>query len=473
MKLKKKAVSGVTALTMLASATIPVYAAPIEEGINAKGLNNPISTAKPAVDPMNVYTSFTETNSSNSGDGSAESPYNRFEDAVAQVADGGTIYIKSDKGAFLNDVGGNLPFLIDKNVTIKPVDGANNATLSVRSAGIILGADVKFENITIDFANKYHDSIFANGYTLDLINVTRNESAREIDLFAGGLYKLNGTQIYPSGNKGVINIETNDNFGGGNLQSTFGNIYAGSMNGVFDGEAEINVSRKGTYKVLNIGAIKASGALEADAGNMLDTKEPLPPQANPEKYPVMRDVTINLHNYQIDIDGTTGSNAQTSVTTSTVYPSDLTLKNVEHLTVTGGHIIAIYKDAARTSDVTLKNGATLDLTKSEKEFTIGLYRGNGVVILRKDGKLNISNPINGSIELQTEGAFNGYSGLVEEDHVYITTPNKDANIRFTPHYTQEYLELVGNKKGNVIEWKIQEIGEDEEPPVEDGKEDTN
>ena len=43
-----------------------------------------------------------------------ENPYNRFEDAVAQVADGGTIYIKSDKGAFLNDVGGNLPFLIDR-----------------------------------------------------------------------------------------------------------------------------------------------------------------------------------------------------------------------------------------------------------------------------------------------------------------------------------------------------------------------
>ena len=73
--------------------------------------------------------------------------------------------------------------------------------------------------------------------------------------------------------------------------------------------------------------------------------------------------------------------------------------------------------------------------------------------------------------MQTEGAFNGYSGLVEEDHVYITTPNKDANIKFTPHYTQEYLELVANKKGSVVEWKIQEIGEDEEPPVEDGKED--
>ena len=52
--------------------------------------------------------------------------------------------------------------------------------------------------------------------------------------------------------------------------------------------------------------MQASGGLEADAGNMLDTKEPLPPQANPEKYPVMRDVAINLHNYQIDIDGTTG-----------------------------------------------------------------------------------------------------------------------------------------------------------------------
>ena len=99
-----------------------------------------------------------------------------------------------------------------------------------------MGADVKFENITLDFANKYHDSIFANGYTLDLINVTRNESAEKIDLFAGGLYKLDGTQILFLFVTKVLSILKRTITSWREISRfTFGNIYAGSMNGVFDG----------------------------------------------------------------------------------------------------------------------------------------------------------------------------------------------------------------------------------------------
>lgn len=424
--------------------------------LNEKVLSNPISTAKPAKDAMNVYTSFTMSVNSNAGDGSIQNPYNRFEDAIAQVADGGTIYIKPDKGAFLNDVGNNLPFLIDKNITIKPIDGASNAHLSVRSAGIILGANVKFENITLDFANKHHDSIFANGHTLDLINVTRSNSAREIDLFAGGLYELDGTQVHPSGSNGVINIETNDNFGGGALMSKFGNIYAGSMNGTFNGNAEINVSSKGSYKKLNINAIKASGALEAKTGDLFEFEEPLPPTEKPDLFPMIGNVTVNLQNYQISVDGTTGSEAKTSVSTSTVYPTELELKNVNRLTVDNGHIKVVNQnfDINLIQNVAIGSGATLDLTKAGKDFTVDNYSGDGIVVLSKDGKLNISNQMNGSIELQTEGAFNGKSGLVEQNHVYIITPNDNAVISFTPHDTQSHLELAGNKTDTLVEWTI-------------------
>mgnify|MGYP003490129671 FL=1 len=232
--MKKKTITTATALGVLV-ASIPVNAVSAEEIME---LVNPPSTATPAVDKMNVYTSFKTSVNDNSGDGSAQNPYNRFEDAVANVEDGGTIYIDSTTKGFLNDIGGNLPCLIDKNITIKPIDGSKNARLEVNSAGIILGANVKFENITLNFANRYHDAIFANGYTLDLINVTSNEGVREVDLFAGGLYDARG-QIHPSGDKGVINIEVNDNFGGGDLYSKFGNIYAGSMNGKFDGTAGV------------------------------------------------------------------------------------------------------------------------------------------------------------------------------------------------------------------------------------------
>lgn len=40
-----------------------------------------------------VYTSMTEGITTSSGDGTKENPYNKFEDAVKNVADGGTIYI--------------------------------------------------------------------------------------------------------------------------------------------------------------------------------------------------------------------------------------------------------------------------------------------------------------------------------------------------------------------------------------------
>ena len=122
--MKKKTITTATALGVLV-ASVPVHAMAMEE---VRELVNPESTATDAVNPDEVYTSFTGGNANNSGDGTIDNPYNRFEDAVAKVRDGGTIYIKTDgQGGFLNDVGENKPFLIDKNITIKAVEGENNA----------------------------------------------------------------------------------------------------------------------------------------------------------------------------------------------------------------------------------------------------------------------------------------------------------------------------------------------------------
>lgn len=450
--MKKKTITTAAALGVLVS-SIPVHAMPAED---VQRLVNPPSNANPAVDKMNVYTSFTGGNHNNSGNGSAKNPYNRFEDAVANVEDGGTIYIDSSTKAFLNDVGENMPFLIDKNITIKPANNEKNATLSVNSAGIILGANVRFENITLDFGNRYHDSIFANGYTLDLINVTRNDGMREVDLFAGGLYVSPGNPVHPSGNKGVINVETNGDFGGGILESKFGNIYAGSMNGEFNGTAEINLSQKDKSKKLEIGAIKASGALEAYVSdNFFDGVEPLPPKENPELFPMKGNVSINLDNYQVDVDGATGSNEKTKVTASFGYPTELNLKDVNHLEVASGKVKVMNMNTI--PNVTMGDDATLDLTNLT-EVTIDNYDGNGIVVLNKNGKLNITNPMKGSMVFQADGStYFGESERVNENHVYITTPNEDADISFTPHNTQENLDLVGIKKGSVIEWTTKKV----------------
>ena len=159
--------------------------------------------------------------------GSKENPYNRFEDALANVSDGGIIYILS-AGAFVNDPGNDNPLVIDKAVTIKPAEGLTRASLENRAAGTVLGADVTFSNIEFVFTNKYHAQIFANGHSLTLNNITRRQNARLIDVVAGGLYNLSGVQLGPnSGNSAQVLIQ--------GTESEFGNIYAGSINGNYYG----------------------------------------------------------------------------------------------------------------------------------------------------------------------------------------------------------------------------------------------
>ena len=54
-----------------------------------------------AVSDNTVYTEFTGGNSSSTGNGTEQSPYNLFEDALNAVEDGGTICV-GEKGAFVN-----------------------------------------------------------------------------------------------------------------------------------------------------------------------------------------------------------------------------------------------------------------------------------------------------------------------------------------------------------------------------------
>ena len=69
-----------------------------------------------AVSDNTVYTEFTGGNSSSTGNGTEQSPYNLFEDALNAVEDGGTICV-GEKGAFVNS-SDDKPLVINKNVTI-------------------------------------------------------------------------------------------------------------------------------------------------------------------------------------------------------------------------------------------------------------------------------------------------------------------------------------------------------------------
>ena len=66
-----------------------------------------------AVSDNTVYTEFTGGNSSSTGNGTEQSPYNLFEDALNAVEDGGTICV-GEKGAFVNS-SDDKPLVINKN----------------------------------------------------------------------------------------------------------------------------------------------------------------------------------------------------------------------------------------------------------------------------------------------------------------------------------------------------------------------
>ena len=221
------------------------------------------------VGKQEVYTEATKSNSDTSGDGSRENPYNRFEDAVANVADGGTIYILSG-GAFINvrEEAGISPYVIDKNVTVRSA-GSGQAALTVRAAGLVMGANVTFENVTLGFANKYHSGIFANGHALTLKNVARSGGSRLVHVFAGGV-KL------PGGWVGAAPIS------GGSItisgeKTHLGNIYAGGMNAGQNGSVAIGITGS---KNIELGDVYACGAQEPDLDldNMFDLTEPPDPQ---------------------------------------------------------------------------------------------------------------------------------------------------------------------------------------------------
>ena len=120
-----------------------------------------LPTAAFAAGGKTIYTDMTK---SETGDGSSAKPYKNFEDALAAAEDGDTIVIQGK--SILNEklVGAaGVPCVIDKAITIQ--SEGESAALYVRTAGIVLAADVTLLQIELNFQNRYHNAIFANGHS--------------------------------------------------------------------------------------------------------------------------------------------------------------------------------------------------------------------------------------------------------------------------------------------------------------------
>ena len=398
-----------------------------------------------------IYTEFKDGNSTHSGDGSYGNPYNLFEDAYAAAGNGDEISILGS-GAFLNAEAAE-PFIFDKSVTVN----GNGNTFSNRKGGFILNTDVTFKNITLRFSNRLHDAIFANGHKLVLENVTCDSGFRYVDIFGGSLYENGKNMGNHPGSEAQILIT-----GGG---TNLGNIYAGSMNGTYDGKTQIVLAHvSGTQN----GEIYASGAIEpyVNQDDWFSTQEPDPPAADGQ-YTVSGDVEISLTGSDTkQVYGVSENHAgKTFLTMDTdqSYTGIPGISKVGNLTVKGGGTFA--PAALDSCTVRLEGASAIDLSQMETPQVHSIVSADSAgnrLILGKEQKLNVTDTITGALTFETLNGRNGKSGIAEYGHTYLELGRAaDTAVSFTPTDGQAGMTLERTSSGNGEIWKTSELSGNE------------
>lgn len=398
-----------------------------------------------------IYTEFKDGNSTHSGDGSYGNPYNLFEDAYAAAGNGDEISILGS-GAFLNAEAAE-PFIFDKSVTVN----GNGNTFSNRKGGFILNTDVTFKNITLRFSNRLHDAIFANGHKLVLENVTCDSGFRYVDIFGGSLYE-NGKNMGDHPGSGAQILITG---GGTNL----GNIYAGSMNGTYDGKTQIVLAHvSGTQN----GEIYASGAREpyVNQGDWFSMQEPDPPAADGQ-YTVSGDVEISLTGSDTkQVYGVSENHAGKTfltIDTDQSYTGIPGISKVGNLTVKGGGTFA--PAALDSCTVRLEGASAIDLSQMETPQVHSIVSADSAgnrLILGKEQKLNVTDTITGALTFETLNGRNGKSGIAEYGHTYLELGRAaDTAVSFTPTDGQAGMTLERTSSGNGEIWKTSELSGNE------------
>ena len=398
-----------------------------------------------------IYTEFKDGNSTHSGDGSYGNPYNLFEDAYAAAGNGDEISILGS-GAFLNAEAAE-PFIFDKSVTVN----GNGNTFSNRKGGFILNTDVTFKNITLRFSNRLHDAIFANGHKLVLENVTCDSGFRYVDIFGGSLYENGKNMGNHPGSEAQILI-----MGGG---TNLGNIYAGSMNGTYDGKTQIVLAHvSGTQN----GEIYASGAIEpyVNQDDWFSTQEPDPPAADGQ-YTVSGDVEISLTGSDTkQVYGVSENHAGKTfltIDTDQSYTGIPGISKVGNLTVKGGGTFA--PAALDSCTVRLEGASAIDLSQMETPQVHSIVSADSArnrLILGKEQKLNVTDTITGALTFETVNGRNGKSGIAEYGHTYLELGSAAGTaVSFTPTDGQMGMTLERTSSGNGEIWKTSELSGNE------------
>ena len=366
-----------------------------------------------------------------------------------KIQDGDTIIL--DAEPYVTAVGpGSNPVVIDKSVTIQ---GGSKNVIHFRAAGLVLGANVTFNNIVLGFQQRTRSAIMANGHTLTLNDVTQNQGTRDIHLFCGGLtgHSTAATQ----GMHGQIIIRGN---------TTLANIYAGSLssNGEpndFNYPATITIDGSATGRM---GNIYASGAKQAfvDDGEMINPDyEPAPPTPDPNRYVVTGHVLIHTyHSISRFIDGKTGGSEDAKVIyNGKEYTNDtLTLTNIGGLFVKSGGMLTPAKGSSMSSnnaEISVAPNTQLSLIKYDKNLITGDFTGGGTVVLDPNQSWTITGVINGTTTKIGIGGIwgNASTSMPQKNHIYITAPtSNDGSFQLIPSNANPQQILYRNEQGGWI-----------------------
>ena len=365
-----------------------------------------------------------------------------FRKALNDAADGDVIQIDGRVQVGDSNNQDNV-FVIDKGVTIAGKE-KTTTSLTLREAGIIIGKDVTFENLTLELPNTVRNAIFANGYQLTMKNVAFSSNGENGDVFCGGITDYTGTNTLPTtGNNGQVVVE------GGEIQ----NIYAGSLidtpkdenkTNQFAGSATITVTGS-TGTVQNIYVCGARESRGEQYGNLMYPSN--------EKYQVTGTVTVNLTDFSAkNVYGNDLSkNTYVRWQGGAYQTTGLKLVNLAGLTIASGKLQpAAGSSFVAGSTLAVSANAQLDLSNYAAEVSVTDFTGGGDLILGEEQCLCISDKVAYTTGVAIGALFNGTSQKPpQQNKPYIKAKNSTSNsFHFYPKYKETFIR---NQNG---EWLV-------------------
>ena len=371
-----------------------------------------------------------------------------FHRALAAAQDGDVIQVN---GSFVvkNPQSDNDSLVIDKSVTIQ------GGSLTLWYAGILLGSDVTFKDITLGLASNMRPAIMANGHILTLENVQRDPTTRYIHLFCGGQTGVTQGALSDAkqGSHGQIMIKGNTNLG-------LANIYAGSIstdgtNNAFTKPATVTIDS--SVKGQPIEHIYACGALQTPTteNDWFDYEHEIaPPTPSTDRFKVSGDATFNLYGTAVkEVDGSTGTVGKYANVTyrGTDYLNDgLILKNIGGLTLQYGNLTPAAGSTFGMANAPLgvAANATLGL-QNLGNVTVGNFTGGGTLVLGQSQKLTVVGTVSGTTTVGIGGIFGGHSQAIPTlGSTYIDAASSTADsFTLAAYASQPNIKLVRSESG--------------------------